>query len=372
MIPLLGLMLTLHVGGAAQATLPDNYKCYKAKEAKRVCAGDLASRCRTDWGCTGVGGPCLLGFESRTVPLGDLFGDVSADVKKPKSMCTPVSTEGESILDPLTHMMRYRITRPTKTERTVLIRDRYGDHVLKTIKVDSLLVPSMTSWVDVPLPPVSGHDHYLCYRAREVKQVCTGDRTTWCKTDEACTDGTCHRGFTARTGVALVDLLESGPVEVKKPTLLCTPVDKQGEGVGDDGYYLVGYLIRGGATPHTGFRVANQFGVAGFSTLTDQLLFVPALNLAPRCGNHLIDASEECDAPDDGACPGLCRANCICAVCGDGIVNQPSEQCDLVDDEACPGQCKPSPAKSAMALTMRCVPGSAGRTASVRSAGTGW
>ena len=39
--------------------------------------------------------------------------------------------------------------------------------------------------------------------------------------------------------------------------------------------------------------------------------------------------SEQCDGTDDGACPGLCQANCTCApFCGDGSVNQPSEQCD--------------------------------------------
>jgi hypothetical protein len=50
------------------------------------------------------------------------------------------------------------------------------------------------------------------------------------------------------------------------------------------------------------------------------------------CGDGVVNQpSEECDPPDDSACPGECEPDCTCPVepfCGDGVVNQPSEACD--------------------------------------------
>jgi len=58
-----------------------------------------------------------------------------------------------------------------------------------------------------------------------------------------------------------------------------------------------------------------------------------------QCGNGALDAGEDCDPPNDGACPGVCQADCTCPTCGDGVVNQPAEQCDGDDDDTCPGAC---------------------------------
>jgi hypothetical protein len=50
----------------------------------------------------------------------------------------------------------------------------------------------------------------------------------------------------------------------------------------------------------------------------------------PVCGDGVAEGGEACDGADDGACPGLCQADCSCPspVCGDGVVNQPTERCD--------------------------------------------
>ncbi|OIO45645.1 MAG: hypothetical protein AUJ28_03865 [Parcubacteria group bacterium CG1_02_37_51] len=97
-----------------------------------------------------------------------------------------------------------------------------------------------------------------------------------------------------------------------------------------------------------------------------------AVNAAPVCGNHILEAGEECDdgntVCDDGcssACiiefcgDGLtqsfeecddgnnvnsdgCNATCITEYCGDGLVNQPSEQCDdsnNIDGDGCSNIC---------------------------------
>jgi hypothetical protein len=49
---------------------------------------------------------------------------------------------------------------------------------------------------------------------------------------------------------------------------------------------------------------------------------------APVCGNGLLDPGETCDGASNAACPGQCKPDCQCPVCGDGIVNQPLENCD--------------------------------------------
>ena len=60
----------------------------------------------------------------------------------------------------------------------------------------------------------------------------------------------------------------------------------------------------------------------------------------PVCGNNVREATEACDGSDDAACPGLCRANCVCgaAVCGNNVI-EGFEQCDGTDNTLCPGRC---------------------------------
>ena len=38
--------------------------------------------------------------------------------------------------------------------------------------------------------------------------------------------------------------------------------------------------------------------------------------ISPFCGDGLVAPGEECDGPEDRACPGQCRANCTCTPCG--------------------------------------------------------
>ena len=57
------------------------------------------------------------------------------------------------------------------------------------------------------------------------------------------------------------------------------------------------------------------------------------------CGDNVNNRIfEECDGTDDAACPGACRDNCRCGVCGDGVQTG-KEECDGADDEACAGIC---------------------------------
>jgi hypothetical protein len=66
------------------------------------------------------------------------------------------------------------------------------------------------------------------------------------------------------------------------------------------------------------------------------------------CGNNITDGGEQCDGTDDGACVGLCLANCTCplSICGNGV-QEPGETCDdrgnqgsCAGGEICNGFCE--------------------------------
>jgi hypothetical protein len=68
--------------------------------------------------------------------------------------------------------------------------------------------------------------------------------------------------------------------------------------------------------------------VAAIEAKCDLLTAETLVTISPVCGDGIKGGAEQCDGSDDSACPGLCLGNCLCAVCDDGDVNQPSEQCD--------------------------------------------
>ncbi len=156
----------------------------------------------------------------------------------------------------------------------VLARDQFGDHVIELIKPDSLLVPASKSDVAVG-PPAPGSDHYLCYKAKNKKKICTDDLSTKCKADADCTGGgICDLGF-GKVPQGLTDQFGSSTVEIKKAKFLCTPVDKNGEGIADPGNHLIGYQIKGpgiDATVHTN----DQFGPEALALSKQEILLVPA------------------------------------------------------------------------------------------------
>ncbi len=343
---LLGFFVVSLVSGTAQAQIRDHYQCYRAKQRTSVCQENLTTKCNTDADCQTI---CLQKFASRNVSLTDPFGSASTQVKKPKSLCAPVekNPQGPPAQDPALHYKRYQVKGgPSVKGLRVLARDQFGDHVIELLKADSLYVPALKSDTPIP-PPAPGPNHYLCYKARNKKKICTDNLTTRCKLDADCTQGgICDLGF-GKVPQGLTDQFGSSTVEIKKVKFFCTPVDKNGEGTGDPENHLIGYQIKGSrinATVHTN----DQFGPEGLALSKPEILFVPAEKNPgplPSCGDGNVNQpSEDCDPPDDAACTSQCQPDCTCPVpprCGDGMLNQASEDCDPPDDAACTGQCQP-------------------------------
>jgi cysteine-rich repeat protein len=266
----------------------DHYKCYKIKETKKRCEGDLDAKCSEDQDC--AAGPCL-GFLKREVTLVDQFEQppgVTVEVKKPKFLCPPVDKldAGELRIKPDVHMKAYQIKRTNgqHTPQTVLVQDQFGLHVFQTTKQSLLLVPTAKD-LDGPVPPLTvPRDDFQCYKIKEVKKVCTGDLATKCKTDDDCTTtggGVCHLGLPKDVTENLRDQFEEVPVKVKKPKLLCLPTEKTHPIINDIDHLTCYKIKRTDGQKHT--RVENihlnneQFGPEVVSTTKEQYLCVRSL-----------------------------------------------------------------------------------------------
>jgi hypothetical protein len=132
------------------------------------------------------------------------------------------------------------------------VRNQFGEQTLAVLKPETLCTPAEKDLV----PSELGINHFKCYRVR-------------------------GRGFQTRD-VGLVDQFESTTATVVKPQLLCTPVDKNGEGIPDPVNHLTCYRLseREPFAPRD-VTVVDQFAEQNVPTLGGQcrkvdLLCVPS------------------------------------------------------------------------------------------------
>ncbi len=86
--------------------------------------------------------------------------------------------------------------------------------------------------------------------------------------------------FQRVNGLALSDILGTGPVDVKKLTGICVPADVDGDGVSSPGVHGVVYKAKSSPSgpvhePQTGIVLTDRFGTSTLSTLRVDGIFAP-------------------------------------------------------------------------------------------------
>ena len=173
-------------------------------------------------------------FEAREVSLSDQFGDTIQIVKKGKRLCAPVELDGAEVFEPEAHLLCYDLAQPRGNDGqrgsepiAVRVDNRFGsDQHLTVTHADrpkQLCVPSTVEPVESGAAPGDPRnlelDHFLCYAVR----------AAW-------------RSFEP-IEVSLADRFQTSERRLGKPTLLCNPVDKNGEGILDPETHLTCYEV---------------------------------------------------------------------------------------------------------------------------------
>ena len=252
----------------------------------------------------------FLCYESHQRPLGrsgvalvDQFDaptqHSTVTVRRAKRLCAPADKNGEdpTAAHDLAHLTAYTIhqtdPRFARINDVPVTPDNalFSPLTVDLVRPDRLLVPaSKLVGSQLPDPLAAPIDHYKCYRVKGARERLRGVNLT----------------------------TQFGPitVDVKRPLHLCTPVDKNGEGVVDSVRHLMCYQVRAVPQAPTTVSTTNQFESDTFKIFGIRELCVPAFKFPGPCGDGTVNnIGEECDPPGpSAACPsGTCTAQCTCA-----------------------------------------------------------
>jgi cysteine-rich repeat protein len=194
-------------------------------------------------------------FVSRAVTLADPFESKEMIVAKPASLCTPVGTSGQGILEPTGHLTCYRLKhagpRPPLLPATVGLSTEFGPGTAMVARPRVLCLPSARDGTPLALPL----DHVKCYRAK-------------------------LPGFEKRV-IDVTNPFEAKNVVVQGRAQLCNPASKDGGGVLNPSGRLLCHRIRDvpGQPPFAPRDVVvdNQFGTATLTISAARELCVPAV-----------------------------------------------------------------------------------------------
>jgi concanavalin A-like lectin/glucanase superfamily protein len=258
--------------GSAGKCKVDHYLCYQAQPSPgRICAAGTpgeGAACTTNADCGGTAGSCVpndLPRDLRVTLTDEFESGVVFDVKKPAGLCTPADKNHEGVRDPNTYLESYQIDPgrpPHRPKVNVQVSNQFGTVFVDTIIPDRLLVPTAESLSEPVGPPgPNAVDHYKCYKVT----LSPGEK------------------FQTIRAVAVADQFNSTPklFDLKKPTRLCTPVDKNDEGIKNRENHLMCYQVEA-AKRQPPFVVAddifvnNQFGPGRLDTLKEDELCVPS------------------------------------------------------------------------------------------------
>jgi hypothetical protein len=174
----------------------------------------------------------------------DTTAGTSARVLKPLFLCNPTAKNGEPLYEPTGHLACYRL-KPKKSERTVAIRNQFGQKSITIKKSTMLCLPTEKNTEGEP----QQLDHFKCYTAKFPK---TQPRT-----------------------VTLVDQFGTRQEQVTKPVVFCNPVSKNGEPIHNPLTHLECYAIQPQAVKQT-VTARNQFGEQTVKTKKTALLCLPS------------------------------------------------------------------------------------------------
>jgi hypothetical protein len=209
------------------------------------------------------------------VSLVDQFGSSTDAVKKPGFLCTPTNKLGEDPTAPThpEHLTGYPIKNLVKPvfPANITVTDQFnpGGILVDAKKQSHLLVPTVKDRVaPPPLPGAFTVDHFQCYK------VATSKGAT---------------KFEPVLNVEIEDQFGPMHVDVKKPTFLCNPVDKNGEDPLAPSHvdHLMCYQVKQVKTEPKFLKVVsvfvnNQFGPETLDVKKPSELCVPALKNPPQ------------------------------------------------------------------------------------------
>jgi hypothetical protein len=182
-------------------------------------------------------------------------------VRRAKRLCAPADKNGEDPTAPtdLAHLSSYTIHQTTprfERQRDVLVAPDnaiFPPLTVDLVRPDHLLVPAAKN-VGTQVPPelAAPIDHYKCYRVKGARQ--------------------------RLSGVMLQTQFDTTPVmvDIKRPLHLCTPVDKNDEGIVDPIRHLMCYQVRGRPQTPTTVSTINQLEDDTFDIFGLRELCVPA------------------------------------------------------------------------------------------------
>ena len=220
-------------------------------------------------------------FEKREVFLSDRFGEGDFEVKKPVALLNPAGKNGEGITDRETHLISYRVKGPDFEElENVPFEDQFGELLLDVKRPDRLLVPASKNLSFPPDPPIIPDinlEHFPCYPVEE------SDPTQGDDDDDDDDDGGGDLGIQA----SVEDQFTQPKLfDVIRPTRLCNPVDKEGEGIKNPDNQLLCYQVKParGEPRHRRIRnifVHDQFGPKQVDAIKERELCVPSKKEVP-------------------------------------------------------------------------------------------
>ena len=201
------------------------------------------------------------------LPLTDVFGTTTADVRKSRMLCAPASVNGEdpAVIASPEHLEEYvtRVTPRFDKSAGRRIVNRFGTLVVDVVKPTGVALPTARSLVAIP-PPLAAPatDEFQCYRVRPAKGA---------------------PRFVPVVGLALEDPLGSFRVDLRKLKRLCAPVDRHGNDPDAPSHraYLACYQVKQTSAPKfakvTPIYGSNPFGGETLDLKSRAELCVPSL-----------------------------------------------------------------------------------------------